>query len=102
MRNKIDLPGVTAEASMPQSAGTHYAGLFGIASESSLTIQPQFRSRVRTQCGPCRNRIRECITWGYECTVVPGVPGSDELGIPGTPPHIRCEPEIFREFEQRC
>lgn len=102
MKNNINLPGFTAEASMRQYTATHFADFFGIASESSSTIQPQFRSRVRTQCGPCKNKKRECVTWGYECTVVEGAPGSEHLGIPGSPGHVRCEPEIFREFEQRC
>ncbi len=96
------MPGFSAEATIYQSTATYFIGFFNSSVDSIAVVQPQFRSRVRRQCGPCINGMRDCFLWGYECSVVDGGPGSSELGIPPGEDHVRCEPEIFREWEQAC
>ena len=98
----MTLPGFSADASLYRSAATYVAFPLGGPGADAAVVQPQFRSQVRRQCGPCRNRRRTCVVFGYECTVEPGTPGSPELGIPGTPGHVSCEPEVFQEYEVRC
>lgn len=100
--NIMNMPGFTAEVSIYQSTATYLTGFFGSSADGVAVVQPQFRSRVRRQCGPCVNGTRECFLWGYECTVVEGGPGSSELGIPPGEGHVSCEPEVFREWEQSC
>src|SRR3954447_24352668 len=98
----MSLPGFTAESSAYTSSA-HYGGSSHVEGESSAAVVlPQFRSHVRTQCGRCVNGSRSCFTFGYECTIVEGAPGSDELGVPGSGPSVQCEPEVFREFERPC
>jgi hypothetical protein len=100
--NTIKMPGFTAEVSIYQSTATYFTSSFGSSADGVAVVQPQFRSRVRRQCGPCVNGKRDCFLYGYECTVIEGAPGSPDLGIPPGPGHVRCEPEIFREWEQAC
>ncbi len=100
--NIMNMPGFTAEVSIYQSTASYFTGSFGISADGGGVVQPQFRSHVRRQCGPCVNGTRFCFLWGYECTVIEGAPGSPELGIPPGEGHLRCEPEIFREWEQHC
>jgi hypothetical protein len=102
MRNKINLPGFNAEMALCPATKAYFTFPRGTDGYSEALVQPQFRSRVRRQCGPCVDGTRTCFLWGYECTVVEGSPGSDELGIPGTPGYVRCEPEIFSEQEVSC
>lgn len=98
----MPMPGFSAEASIYRSSASYFTDSFGISADGVAVVQPQFRSRVRRQCGPCVNGTRTCFLWGYECSVVEGPPGSEELGVPPGEPHVRCEPEVFREWEQSC
>ena len=96
------MPVFTAEMSIFQSTATYFTGSFYSSADGVAVVQPQFRSRVRRQCGPCVNGTRDCFLWGYQCSVVEGGPGSPDLGIPPGQGHARCEPEVFREWEQAC
>ena len=98
----MKMPGFSAEVSAYRSTATYVAASFGISTDGGAYVEPQFRSHVRRQCGPCVNKKRDCFLWGYECTVEEGGPGSTELGIPGGPGHVSCIPEVFREWEQSC
>lgn len=98
----MTIPTFSAEVSIYQSTRSYVTGSFGSFAESSAVVQPQFRSHVRRQCGPCKNGKRQCVLFGDECTVIEGAPGSPHLGIPPSPGYVSCEPEIFREWEQSC
>jgi hypothetical protein len=89
----MTIPGFSAGVSIYHSTVTYFTGSFGISADGvAVIIQPQFRSRVRRQCGPCVNGTRYCFLWGYECSVVEGGPGSPDIGIPPGQGHLRCEP----------
>lgn len=96
----MTLPGFNAEAGMYRSTAAYVARVSNVAAAS--LVRPQFRSRVRRKCGPCVNGTRLCFLWGYDCSAVEGVPGSDDLGIPASGGHVRCVPEIFQEWETAC
>jgi len=98
----MPLPGFNADASVYRSTRAYVAAPLGSAFDGAALVQPQFRSQVRRRCGRCVGGRRTCFLFGYECTVEPGTPGSDELGIPGTPGHVSCVPEVFDEIETRC
>jgi hypothetical protein len=98
----MTIPGFTAESSAYPSEAI-YGGSSRVArGASAAVVLPQFRSHVRHQCGPCVNGTKTCFVFGYECTVVEGTPGSGDLGIPGSGPSVRCEPEVFSETERPC
>jgi hypothetical protein len=96
-------PGFNAEAGMYAPA-TVYSAITSRPYDrrGAVAVEPQFRAAVRRQCGPCRDGKRWCVLWGYECSVIEGSPGSPELDIPPSPGHVRCEPDIFQEWEARC
>lgn len=98
----MTMPGFSAEATLYRSTARYAVNATRSFAAGAPAVQPQFRSQVRRQCGRCVNRRRDCFLVGYECTVEPGVPGSPELGIPPSPGHVRCEPEVFREWQERC
>jgi hypothetical protein len=98
----MTIPGFGGEAGVYQSRARYFVESMPGSSPRDAVLQPQFRSQVRRQCGRCVNGSRSCVLVGYECTVEEGTPGSPELGIPGTPGHVQCEPEIFREWELPC
>lgn len=95
-------PGFNAEASIYRSETAYRAVFLGTSAHGAASVLPQFRSRVRRQCGRCVGGTRTCFVWGYECTVEEGSPGSPDLGIPPSPGYVRCEPEVFNEFEVSC
>ncbi len=99
MKNKINLPGFTADANLNQLTSTYSAVSFGRGLKNSSAIIPQY---AHLHCGPCRNGRKFCIVRGYECHYVPGSGGSDELGIPPGEGHVRCEPVVLNTRWAQC
>jgi hypothetical protein len=101
MNNKFKSPGFGAVLSISQSVENYLAHSFSNPVDESPVIQPQYRSQVRRHCGPCINGKRQCISFGYECTITGTDSGSPDH-IPPNPGHLHCVPEVFREWEVAC
>lgn len=101
MKNKSNLPGFLNEDKI-NSSNVFYSSNSMQATNGNTEVVPQYRSRVRRVCSPCRNGKKICSLFGFECTVSPGLQGSDELGIPSGAGSISCEPAIFRVWTANC
>lgn len=106
MKNKINLPEFTGVVTA-NSTNDYYNSFIEVDNypnqgNSTIYLALARGGPVRRHCGPCRNGKKICLTTGYECTVVPGRRGSEELGIPPSSDYIRCQPAVFRTWQVSC
>lgn len=73
---------------LPISSTTNRLSTQSVQRIANRGIQPQ---ELRCSTGPCRNGKRLHACFKRVCTYIPGSPGSPDLGIPGSPGHLKCD-----------
>ncbi|MBC7936274.1 MAG: hypothetical protein H7Y86_13065 [Rhizobacter sp.] len=98
--NTSSLPGFITMQPFHAAGGTYFSTAALNYSAGAAAVIPQYK-RHSLKCTPCRDGEKICVRMSEVCKAVDGSPGSEHLGIPPTPGHVRCVP-AFRSWRQAC